>query len=114
MGRGVRPEGAREKPPPPSPFLRVPLTHPTTAQKAKMCQMQNYFSVGADAEVARRFDVARSAHPERFRSAFVNKVKYALYGSTLALFGASSLEKRLASLSIDGVDVPIPKGAKLF
>jgi Diacylglycerol kinase accessory domain len=77
-----------------------------------MCQMQNYFSVGADAEVARRFDVARSAHPERFRSAFVNKVKYALYGSTLALFGASSLEKRLASLSIDGVDVPIPKGAK--
>ena len=74
--------------------------------------MQNYFSVGADAEVARRFDVARSSHPERFRSAFANKVKYALYGASLALVGASSLEKRLASLSIDGVAVPLPKGAK--
>jgi len=38
--------------------------------------MQNYFSVGVDAEVSRRFDTARSANPERFRSQLSNKVKY--------------------------------------
>ena len=38
--------------------------------------MQNYFSVGVDAEVSRRFDSARSANPERFRSQTSNKIKY--------------------------------------
>jgi hypothetical protein len=74
--------------------------------------MQNYFSVGVDAEVARRFDAARTAKPEAFRSALGNKVKYALFGSSLALRGAASLDKRVASLKIDGIDVDLPTGVK--
>jgi|APGre2960657423_1045063.scaffolds.fasta_scaffold40116_2 hypothetical protein len=38
--------------------------------------MQNYFSVGVDAEVALRFDAARAAAPEKFKSAVSNKIKY--------------------------------------
>jgi diacylglycerol kinase family enzyme len=45
-------------------------------QGAKMGTMQNYFSVGVDAEVSRRFDAARTAHPERFRSQASNKLRY--------------------------------------
>ena len=41
-----------------------------------MALMQNYFSVGVDAEVSRRFDAARSARPEAFRSQMSNKLKY--------------------------------------
>lgn len=74
--------------------------------------MQNYFSVGVDANVALRFDEARTAKPEAFRSALLNKVKYALLGSSLALRGASSLEKRLASVRIDGREIPLPAGTK--
>ena len=45
--------------------------------------MQNYFSVGVDAEVSRRFDRARSANPERFRSQLSNKVKYGAASSSV-------------------------------
>ena len=38
--------------------------------------MQNYFSVGVDAEVALRFDAARAAAPEKIKSAVSNKIKY--------------------------------------
>ena len=74
--------------------------------------MQNYFSIGVDAEVARRFDVARTSKPEAFRSAVRNKVTYAALGSSLLVKGARSLDHRVKSLSIDGVAVAVPEGCK--
>jgi len=74
--------------------------------------MQNYFSIGVDAEVARRFDAARTARPEQFRSAVKNKMTYARLGLDLLVRGARSLEHRIEVLSIDGVAVKVPHGCK--
>ena len=45
-----------------------------------MGTMQNYFSVGVDAEVSRRFDEARSANPALFKSQTSNKMRYGVRG----------------------------------
>lgn len=74
--------------------------------------MVNYFSVGVDAEVSRRFDVARTASPGAFRSQLQNKVRYALLGASLVFTGAASLGKRVAALEVDGKAVPLPAGLK--
>ena len=79
---------------------------------AKMKSFQNYFSVGCDAEVARRFDAARSANPGRFTSQARNKAAYAALGASLALRGSVSLSKRVASLTVDGVRVVVPHSTK--
>jgi hypothetical protein len=78
----------------------------------KMRRMQNYLSIGCDAEVARRFDVARTQRPEAFRSALKNKVTYASLGADLALCGARSLEHRIQKLCIDDKVVAVPQGCK--
>jgi Diacylglycerol kinase accessory domain len=84
----------------------------TPLKAAKLRRMQNYFSIGVDAEVARRFDAARTARPEQFRSALKNKMTYARLGLDLLVRGARSLEHRIEVLSIDGVAVTVPHGCK--
>jgi hypothetical protein len=81
-------------------------------QAPKLRRMQNYFSIGVDAEVARRFDVARTSNPEAFRSAVRNKVTYAALGSSLLVKGARSLGHRVKRLRNDGAAVAVPEGCK--
>jgi diacylglycerol kinase (ATP) len=50
-------------------------------QTPKLGTVQNYFSVGVDAEVSRRFDAARSANPQSFRSQISNKMRYGARGT---------------------------------
>jgi len=74
--------------------------------------MVNYFSIGVDAEVSRRFDAARTASPRSFTSQLQNKVRYAALGASLVFTGAASLGKRVAALAVDGVAVALPAGLK--
>ena len=82
------------------------------AGDAKYPQMENYCSVGVDAEAARRFAEAREANPEAFSSQWKNKSVYAQTGAKLAVTGAATLNYKVKALQIAGEDVPLPHGCK--
>ena len=72
--------------------------------------MNNYFSVGFDAQVARWFDTFRNDHPSLCQSRFMNKIWYGFLGLR-ACCGMPVLDD-LVTLYVDGTVVPLPEGTK--
>jgi diacylglycerol kinase (ATP) len=72
--------------------------------------MNNYFSIGFDAHIAKIFDTARKENPACFNSRLMNKMWYGAFGCR-ALCGEPTLEKAV-TLTVDGKIVPIPDGIK--
>lgn len=72
--------------------------------------MNNYFSIGFDAHIAKMFDKFRKDHPSLCKARFMNKVWYGFLG-TRALCGEPVLHKSV-KLFVDGKDVDIPEGIK--
>jgi hypothetical protein len=82
------------------------------AQKPPLTRMQNYFSVGVDAEVSRRFDTARSANPERFRSQMSNKIKYGACLNSGYIFPSIS-DALVTYRSYDGRELGVQRRGEL-
>lgn len=72
--------------------------------------MNNYYSIGFDANIAKKFDVFRKKHPGWCQSRLMNKAWYGCFGMG-ALCGEPKLGSTVA-LQIDGVAVPFPQEVK--
>ena len=70
--------------------------------------MNNYFSVGVDAEVALKFHRLREEKPQLFKSRFINKGWYGLYGMEGMIKNCGPLAKDV-TLYIDGSHVPFSR-----
>jgi len=75
--------------------------------------MCNYFSIGWDAQVARRFHCLREKKPHLFKNRHTNKGWYA-YFSIAHLTGNFDCSKGGMSLEVDGKEKKIPKGCVSF
>jgi len=75
----------------------------------KVGVMNNYMSVGVDAEVALEFHKLRNAHPELFSSQFINRIWYTHYGFKCMFSDINDL-REMVSLEVNGEKVMIPEG----
>lgn len=74
--------------------------------------MNNYFSIGIDAEIATSFHNARNANPEKFNSQVGNKVAYAKFSMmefAEDMTGSNQRVSECCSLEADGCMVPLRK-----
>ncbi|PRP84659.1 diacylglycerol kinase epsilon-like [Planoprotostelium fungivorum] len=71
--------------------------------------LNNYMSVGVDAEVALEFHNLRNNQPELFTSTFVNKFWYANYGIK-SMFSEIEELGAFCSLYVDGQPISLPSG----
>mmetsp|Transcript_8359 Transcript_8359/g.20346 ORF Transcript_8359/g.20346 Transcript_8359/m.20346 type:complete len:495 (-) Transcript_8359:39-1523(-) len=78
---------------------------------SKEVLMCNYFSLGYDAEVTRRFHVKRETSPHLFTNRVVNKAWYAGYGVKSFLGGSWDVAGG-GALVVDGQPVILPPGVK--
>ena len=62
------------------PHVLPPPPEPGQDAQIKSLVMNNYFSIGVDAEVALKFHRLREEKPKLFKSRFINKGWYGLYG----------------------------------
>jgi len=85
------------------------VTSPTGAELDKH-PVNNYFSVGFDGSIARKFDTFRKNHPALCQSRVLNKIWYGFLGLD-ALCGNSKLDT-LVNLNVDGKDIPLPPDLK--
>jgi len=70
--------------------------------------INNYFSVGVDAQVAHRFHLEREANPDKFKSRSGNKLMYGQFGMEVYMQDVPLLHDVLA-MEIDGKPYEIPK-----
>jgi len=88
----------------------VPLDRWTVKfSNGKQGFMNNYMSVGVDAEVALSFHRLRTEKPELFSSQFINKFWYAHYGM-LSMFSDITEIAEMIDLEVDGSVISIPEG----
>lgn len=67
--------------------------------------MNNYFSIGTDADIALQFHASRSANPQMLNSRFKNRIAYAGLG-TIDLFKRTWKDlSDYISVECDGVDI---------
>jgi hypothetical protein len=79
---------------------------PSSLGEPKCLVMNNYFSVGVDAEVALKFHKLREEKPKYFRSRFINKGWYGLYGMEGMIKNCGPLYK-VVSLYLDNSDAKV-------
>jgi diacylglycerol kinase (ATP) len=72
--------------------------------------MNNYFSIGFDAHIAKTFDTFRKEHPGLCKTRLLNKAWYGCLGCG-ALCGEPCLDKTV-TLEVDGVVTELPDGIK--
>lgn len=72
--------------------------------------MNNYMSIGVDAEVALEFHNLRNEQPELFTSQFINKFWYTHYGFKATLLSQISDLRNVVTLVVDQKEVLLPPG----
>ncbi|XP_042492209.1 diacylglycerol kinase 2 [Macadamia integrifolia] len=74
--------------------------------------MMNYLGIGCDAKVAYEFHLTREENPEKFRSQFVNKLRYAREGARDIMDRACADLPWQVRLEVDGKDIWIPRDSE--
>jgi diacylglycerol kinase (ATP) len=87
----------------------IDLPHPTLlppqfSPRSKALVMNNYFSIGVDAEVALKFHRLREEKPKYFKSRLINKGWYGLYGMEGMIKNCGPLWREVL-LTVDGREV---------
>ena len=83
---------------------------PSSTDLLEQRVMNNYFSIGFDAHIAKKFDVARKENPSCFQSRLMNKMWYGCFGCG-ALCGEPVLSE-IIEMKVDGLVVVVPDGTK--
>jgi diacylglycerol kinase (ATP) len=73
--------------------------------------LNNYFSVGVDAEIVLNFHSMRESHHSLFQGVMLNKGWYAAFSAKAIIRNDGSLATQV-TLHIDGKEIPIPKKIK--
>jgi len=87
--------------------IKMSMENPDKKEKIKEFVMNNYMSIGIDAQVALDFHNLRQKNPELCASQLMNKFWYTTYGAIAIFQGLENLEK-MVTVQADGKDVVLP------